>query len=313
MTLDPTIAALLKAAAHLPKVSELPVEVARKGFRARLAALPAATDPLAGVENLQLPAPDGRPTIPARLYRPTGDGGQSMPLLLYFHGGGFVLGDLDTHDGLCRRLCARSGSEVLAVDYRLAPEHPYPAALEDCRTALLWAQNHAGARGLALAGDSAGGTLAAATALSNRDRGKATIRALLLFYPMLDHPGANPPSYTQMAEGYGLTRDSMLYFIAQYLTRPEHLQDGYALPLRATSHAGLPPTLAITAHYDVLRDEAETYARALSAAGVESRLIRYADMNHGFMSLGGLVPVADAAIAAACTWLRDHAAAASIE
>ena len=307
MTLDTTIAALLKASAHLPKVSELPVEVARKGFRARLAALPAPADLLEGVENLQLPAPDGRPPIPARLYRPLGAGGRQAPLLLYFHGGGFVLGDLDTHDGLCRRLCARSGNEVLAVDYRLAPEHPYPAALEDCRTALLWAQTRAGARGLALAGDSAGGTLAAATALMTRDRGDALIRAQLLFYPMLDHPAVNPPSYLQMAEGYGLTRDAMLYFIAQYLSRTEHLQDARALPLRAASHAGLPPTLVITAHYDVLRDEAETYSGALSAAGVESRLIRYPDMNHGFMSLAGLVPAADEAIGQACAWLRDHA------
>lgn len=311
MTLDPTIAALIKATAHLPRLADIPIAAARKGFLARIALLPPVTEPLQSITNLRLPSGLGH-EIPARLYQPLAQplNEQSPPLLLYFHGGGFALGNLDSHDGLCRRLCARSGHAVLAVDYRLAPEHPYPAALEDCWVALNWATAHTETLGvsasLAIAGDSAGGTLAAGVALRWRDQNRPALSAQALLYPMVDHYSTGTASYREMAEGYGLTLDAMTYFLERYFSSATDHAHPYALPLRAASHAGLPPTLVITAQYDVLRDEAEAYAAALTTAGVQVQNTRYAGMNHGFMALSGLVGPADQAIQQVCDWLILH-------
>jgi acetyl esterase len=309
MPLHPKIEAILKATAHLPRPSSLPVEVARRGFRERTALLPPAREALDGVENLRLQVAGEKYSVGARLFRPLAAG--PLPLVLYFHGGGFVLGDLDTHDGICRRLCARSGCGILSVDYRLAPEHPFPAAVEDCWLAVRWvaAQAHElgfdGVR-LGLAGDSAGGTLAAATALRCRDQGGPTVCALALIYPTLEHYSANMPSYAEMASGYGLTRESMTWYWDNYLPEPQQRFDPYAVPMRAASQAGLPPTLVVTAEYDVLRDEGERYAALLVAAGVESRASRYAGMNHGFAGLAGWIEDADRALDEASRWLATH-------
>lgn len=307
MTLDPTIDAILKATANLPRLSEVPVPAARKGFLARIAQLPPATETLEEVRNLELALPSR--TLPLRLYRPQASA--SAPLILFLHGGGFVLGNLDSHDAFCRRLCARSGHAVLAVDYRLAPEHPWPAAHDDAWAALQWAQAHAAelgvdtAHGITVAGDSAGGALAAGLALRSRDE-RGPVNAQLLIYPVVDLPRDDRASYRNCAEGYGLTRDAMDYFVRHYLPRAADAQAPYALPLHATSHRDLAPALVITAEYDVLRDEGEAYARTLEKAGTAVQLTRYDGMHHGFMALNGLVRGADTALQEICAWLKQR-------
>lgn len=311
MTLDPTIAQLLKITAALPRLSEIPLAAARKGFLARIAQLPPAAEVLDEVRDLDLALEHPARRLALRLYRPQTPVKETPPLLLYLHGGGFVLGDLDSHDGLCRRLCARSGYAVLAVDYRLAPEHPWPAAHEDAWAALRWAHTHAGElgasskRGIVVAGDSAGGALAAGLALRSRDE-NGPVSAQVLLYPMLDHPDAGHASYRELAEGYGLTRDAMDFFITRYFARAQDDEAPYALPLRAVNHADLASALVITAEYDVLRDEGEAYAQALTAAGVPAQLSRYPGMNHGFMSLSGIVRGADDALLQVSQWLAAH-------
>jgi len=303
MPLHPKIAAILKATAHLPRPPQIPVDVARKGFRERIALLPPAPDAIGPIRELELPGRAG--PIRARSYRPAGP--VEGPLVVFFHGGGFVLGDLETHDGLCRRLCARARCPMLAIDYRLAPEHPFPAAVEDCWDALVWAAGNAaglGARGsaLALAGDSAGGTLAASIARRCREEGGPAICAQALMYPALGHYSCAPPSYSEMASGFGLTREAMVWYWDRYLQGADH-GDPRAVPLSSTDFARLPPTLVVTAEYDVLRDEGERYADALKAAGVEARASRYAGMNHGFIGLAGIVEQADQALEEVSRWL----------
>lgn len=306
MPLHPKIAAILKATAHLPRPPDVPVNQARQNFRERVALLPPATETLDAVEDRLI---DGR--LRVRLYRPRADA--PLPLLMFFHGGGFVLGDLDTHDGLCRRLSARAGCVVLAVDYRLAPEHPFPAGLDDCWLATCWAAKNAAEFGadagcIALAGDSAGGTLAAATAIQCRDLGGPALRAQVLLYPALTHYSAAFPSWDELASGFGLTRDSMVWYWDQYLGAPRMPLPAGAVPLQSTKHADLPPTLVITAEFDLLRDEGERYASLLAASGVAACATRYERMNHGFAALSGVVEEADSAIAEACAWLRTHLA-----
>lgn len=304
MPLHPTVASILRATAHLPKPPQLPLAEARAGFRQRTALLPRPEVQLARVEDIELMGM--QPALPARLYVPVGT--IPAPLLVFFHGGGFVLGDLDTHDGLCRRLCAASACVVLSVDYRLAPEHPFPVPADDCWNATRWAAQHAARLGadhtrIVVVGDSAGGTLAASTALRSRDLGGPALRAQVLIYPALAHYTANTDSYTELAEGYGLTRASMVWFWDQYLRTEMHRSQPYAVPAATGNMSGLPPALVITAEYDLLRDEGESYARALSAAGVVSRVVRFDGMNHGFAGLGGIVDAADQAICEVARWL----------
>ena len=304
MPLHPRIAALLEATAHLPRPPAVSVEVARRTMRERTRLLPAATEALHSVTDLELPGPAG--ALRARLYRPLGK--SPHPLLVFFHGGGFVIGDLDTHDTLCRRLCAGTPCVVLAVDYRLAPEHPYPAAAEDCWAATVWAARNATSLGsdrscLSVGGDSAGGTLAVATALHCRDQGGPALRAQVLLYPALAHYTQVSASYAEMAKGYGLTREAMIWFWDHYLPRAADRLDPYAVPAAGTC-IGLPPSLILSAEYDVLRDEAEDYATRLDSAGVPVRMRRCIGMNHGFAALGGWLDEADQALQEVSDWLR---------
>lgn len=287
----------------MPRVFEVPVAAARRGFRRRLALLPPASVEPARVDNLAIPGPGG--TIPARAYVASGPG--PFALVVFFHGGGFVIGDLETHDGMCRRLCVASGCTVLSVDYRLAPEHPFPAAFDDAWAAIQWASRRW--ERLVLAGDSAGGTLAAAAALRARDEGGPAIRGQVLIYPLLDHSSAGHPSYSEMAEGYGLTRDSAAWFLDQYLRESADRHNPYALPMQAQHHANLPPAFVLTAEYDVLRDEGERYAQRLASFGTPVHHERFAGMNHGFVALGGLVDEADQAIARMGAWIARTARA----
>ncbi|HWP66844.1 MAG TPA: alpha/beta hydrolase [Candidatus Limnocylindria bacterium] len=256
------------------------------------------------VRDLSLPGTAG--TIPARLYRPV-EGG-TLPLLVYFHGGGWVIGSLDTHDDVCRDLAKAAGCAVLSVAYRLAPEHRFPAAAEDCYAATRWAAANGAALGidparLAVGGDSAGGNLAAVTALMARDQHGPALRFQLLIYPVTCGR-MDSPSIHENADGYLLTRDAMVWFWDHYAPAKADRERPYAAPLRAADLHGLPPALVITAEFDPLRDEGEAYARRLEAAGVPTTLRRYDGQIHGFFTMGALIDRARDALAEAASALR---------
>jgi acetyl esterase len=304
MPVDPQIQALLDAAKELPPIHTLTPEQARAQFAAR--AVEGLRSPeIASAVDRAIDGPGGQ--LGLRVYTPLGQG--PFPLLVFFHGSGFVVCSLDTHDVMCRNLCAGAGCVVASVDYRLAPEHKFPAAPEDCLHATRWAGANAASLGadparIAVGGDSAGGNLAAVTALRVRDEGGPALCAQLLIYPVTEYWDAGMPSYTENAEGYGLTRDGMKWFWDHYLENLEDARDPRAAPLRAPDLRGLPPALVVTAEYDPLRDEAERYAARLREAGVPTELVRYAGMNHGFFFWPGVVDVAGTALDAASAWLR---------
>jgi acetyl esterase len=305
MPVDPQIQALLDKAADLPATHTLPVAEARRQMESRIGAMapPAA---VGGVEEYRMAGPAG--PLRLRIYTPK-VGSDAYPLVVFFHGSGFVLCSLDTHDGMCRNLCAGADCVIMSVDYRLAPEHKFPAGLDDCVAATRWAIEHARKFGAdpartVVAGDSAGGNLAAATALRLRDENGPALRSQLLIYPVTDYHTPGTPSYAENAEGYGLTRDTMKWFWGHYLTDAAEAANPYAAPLRAADLRGLPPALVQTAEYDPLRDEGELYAARLREAGVPVVLSRWAGMNHGFLFWVGVVDRAALAMAEAAAWLR---------
>jgi len=267
--------------------------------------LPFPAEPVADVAEREIPGPAG--PVPVRIYTPEGE--EPRPAVVFFHGGGWVIGNLDTHDGTARKLANAAGAVVVSVDYRLAPEHPYPAAAEDCYAATRWVAEHGAAElgvapgRLAVAGDSAGGNLAAVVSLMARDRGGPALAFQLLVYPVTD-PDFERASYRENAEGYLLTRDVMEWFWDQYVPEAERRHDPYAAPLRAPDLSGLPPALVVTAEYDPLRDEGEAYARRLEEAGVRVRCRRYPGMIHGFLSFADVVDQGKEAVAEAGTALR---------
>ncbi|GJD49472.1 Carboxylesterase NlhH [Methylobacterium crusticola] len=278
-------------------------EARRAGVRAlaRFAGPPAA---LAAVAEHALPGPAGR--LPARLYVP--HAGPAGPGLLFLHGGGFVAGDLDSHDGLCRALAAEAGVRVLALDYRLAPEHPFPAALEDAAAALAWlAEAGAGlgieAARLAVGGDSAGAGIAASLCARARDRGGPAIAGQVLLCPVLDAAGEGG-SRVAFAEGHGLDQATLARDVAAYAGSRDP-RDPAISPLRATAFAGLPPALIHTAACDLVRDDGAAYADRLAAAGVRVRHTCHPGMIHHFYGLGGLIPYAAAALRQVGAELRD--------
>lgn len=269
--------------------------------------------PLHDVRDLSIDGSTG--PLALRLYRPTAD--EQLPVILFFHGGGWVLGNLESHDNLCRALAAKCRALVIAVDYRLAPEARFPAALEDATSALHWLQRNMTALGgdparLVLAGDSAGGNLAAALALQARDQADLPIAAQLLFYPAVDLSRLDRPSTLQFAEGLFLTRERMAWFIEQYAPEPATRLDPLASPLLAPDHRRLPPALVITAQFDPLRDEGEAYAEALRQAGVDVQLQRYAGVLHGFASMDRWFPEAGQATDLAAAFLHQRFAARAL-
>ena len=307
MPVDPQIQALLDAGRHLPRTETLSPAAARAQYEARIAAM-APPARVARVEEQEIAGPAGAP-LKLRIYTPAGQG--PFPLLVFFHGSGFVLCSLDTHDGICRNLCAGAGCVVASVDYRLAPEHPFPAAPEDCLAATRWCAEHAAELGadparLVVGGDSAGGNLAAVTALRLRDEGGPRPIGQLLLYPVTDWHTPGWPSYAENAEGYGLTRATMEWFWGHYLADPA-TESGHphAAPIRAASLAGLPPALVTTAEYDPLRDEGEAYAARLAEAGVTVACTRWLGLNHGFYFWAGKVDRCTTAMEEAAGWLRE--------
>ncbi|HET6878644.1 MAG TPA: alpha/beta hydrolase [Pirellulales bacterium] len=291
MPLDPIAKRLLElaaAAGGTPMHLQTPGE-ARAAMLVQTAALGPA-EQVAKVEDLT--ATCSHCELPVRVYTPAGTG--PLAGLVYFHGGGWVIGSIDTHDGLCRSIANAAGCVVISVEYRLAPEHPYPAAVDDAYAATCWVVENAATLNvdparIAVGGDSAGGNLAAVTALVARDRGGPKLALQILLYPIADND-LNTSSYRDFAEGHLLTRDAMAWFFDHYVA--EHAARGqpYVSPLRAESHRGLPPALIITAECDPLCDEGNAYARRLEAAGVPVKWSCYAGMIHGFIRRHKLLP-----------------------
>ena len=289
--LDPGAAQVLEMirAAGRPPWHTLSPDEARASYLAGRQVTAPEPVPVAEVRDLTAAGPHG--PIPLRLYRPAAAPPTASPVLVFFHGGGWVIGDLETHDGVCRHLAERSGCVVIAVDYRLAPEHKFPAALDDAFAAANWVAARADALGLdpmrlAVGGDSAGGTLAAACCLLAREAGGSpAIAYQMLLYPATDF-AMDTPSHRQFAEGHLLTLDSMVWFRDLYLNGPSDMEDWRASPLRAGSLAGLPPAFVLTASHDPLRDEGERYARRLIEAGTPVTVWRAPGQIHGFLPQG---------------------------
>jgi acetyl esterase len=264
---------------------------------------------LAEVRELQAEGPAG--PIPLRLYRPHLGNGTAQPALVYLHGGGWVIGDLDTHDTLCRQLALRSGCCVIAVHYRLAPEHAFPAGVDDAITATRWVLAQAAALGLdpariAIGGDSAGGNLSATTTLALRpeDGSAHPLRFQLLIYPATDMR-AVAASHDSLGQGYLLTRDSIHYYRGHYIPDRANDADWRASPLLAESLAGLPPALVLTAGYDPLRDEGLAYAQRLSESGVACSQLCFERQIHGFITMGRVLEEADTAVTLCAAALRQ--------
>jgi len=305
MPVDPQIQALLDRGTGVPATHTLPVAEARRQYEARIA-LMAPSAQVAKVAERAIDGPGG--PLKLRIYTPAGSG--PFPLLMFFHGSGFVLCSLDTHDGMCRNLAAGIGCVVVSVDYRLAPEHKFPDGPDDCLAATRWAAAHAAELGIdpvriMLAGDSAGGNMAAVTALRIRDESGPTLCGQMLLYPVTDYHTPGTPSYAENADGYGLTRDTMEWFWGHYLKDPAEAENPYASPLRTPDLARLPPAYVMSAEYDPLRDEAELYGERLRTAGVPTEITRRPGMNHGFLFWVGVVAAADTAMAEACAWARQ--------
>lgn len=303
MSLDPQVQALLDAMAQMPTPGYATLTAAE--LRAATSGPSPFAPGDAGVssEDRVVTGPNGR--LALRLYRPQAGG--PLPMLLFFHGGGFVACGLDSHDNICRCLAARAGALVVSVDYALAPEAPFPAALEDAQFALDWLDSNAGAIGgdatrIALAGDSAGGNLAAALAQLARRNGPQ-LRHQLLLYPVLDC-AEESDSYREFATGYFLTAEAMHWYRRQYLPNARDARDPRASPLRQNDLAGLPSATIITAEYDPLRDEGEAYAAQLKAAGIAVESRRWPGQIHGFASMLGALDAADAVLDFASKKLR---------
>jgi acetyl esterase len=298
--LDPQIRKILEEAEASggPSIETLPHDEARRLSKQNGASLAGDPAPVAQVEDRAIMGPDC--AIPLRIYTP--DAAKPAPGLVYFHGGGWVLCDLDTHDVICRSLARRAGAVVVSVDYRLAPEHKFPAAVIDCFAATVWVYQNAAALGidphrLSIAGDSAGGNLAAVVALQARDEAAPRLALQALIYPATDLSSFETASHHEFAEGYDLSRSKMEWFRNHYLASPRDRRSLHASPLLAPDLSGLPPALILTAECDPLRDEGEAYAARLKAAGVPVRSTRYRGMIHPFFAMQGAVRQAREALA----------------
>jgi len=306
MPLDPQAKLVLDAVNAAPPLDTATLEPA--AMRALYQAMnPKTGQPaVAAVEDRTCPGPAG--DIPIRVFLPDSPDDGALPGLVYFHGGGFVIGGLDTHEDICRELAAGAGCVVVSVDYRLAPEAPFPAAPDDCLAATEHIASNAASFGidptrLAVGGDSAGGNLATVVARRARDGGGPVLVHQLLIYPVTDY-AFDTPSYRENAEGYLLTADTMRWFFGHYLTSPADGDSPDASPLRTPDLAGLPPATVLTAEFDPLRDEGEAYAQRLIEAGVKTTVARYDGMFHGFFAMPAQLDRARAATVQACDALR---------
>ena len=314
MSVHPQVAVLLERVARspLPPYCEVPPAVARRLYHDTRSATSPPPPEMGAVFLALVPAGP----IPLRVYKPAGAAkGEILPALVYYHGGGWVIGDLDTHDVICRELANGSRCTVFSVEYRLAPEARFPAAVEDCIAATRYIAAHAAELGvdpkrIAVGGDSAGGNLAAVVCIDARDKSDAMPCFQLLIYPATDQRSGHA-SHERNAEGYLLTRKVMNYFRGHYLPYEADWLDWRASPLLAASLAGLPPAYVITAGYDPLVDEGRAYAERLAGDGVKVQYRDYPDMVHGFLLMGGVLDTANQAVAGCCAALRSAFAAKS--
>jgi acetyl esterase len=306
--IHPDLAALMRAveAAGTPPLGTLPPGEARISYAASRRALQSPFDPVAAVEDIAIPGPGG--PLALRLFRgaPRGD---LLPGLLFLHGGGWVLGNLETHEGICRRIAAVAKCCVIAVDYRLAPEHPFPAAVQDGAAAMLWVATHGESLGidanrLAVGGDSAGGNLAAVVALMGRDGSVPPAMYQILFYPVTDL-AMTGESYERVTGGVPLTASSMRYFVDHYVPSQTDRLDWRASPLRAASLHGAPPALVLTCGHDPLCAEGQLYAARLEREGVPVTALHLSDQAHGLLNMGKAIGAAAGVI--------DFAAAALLQ
>jgi acetyl esterase len=293
--LDPNVRLLLES---IQAMGNAPVETlepaeARKQALDRFKLVAGIPEPVASVEDLRIPGPAGE--IPVRVYTP--EAPAPRPAMVYFHGGGWVICNLDTHDVVCRGIACRAGAVVVSVDYRLAPEFKFPAAVDDCYAATQWVASNARRLGIdpgriSVGGDSAGGNLGPVISLKSRDEQGPTIALQVLVYPVTDLSSFSTASYQEFAESHQLTRNMMEWFRTHYLKTAEDGLHPHASPLLARDLHSLPPALIITAECDPLRDEGEAYAKRLEEAGVPVTCTRYAGMIHPFFSLSGAIPQA---------------------
>ena len=296
MSVHPQVQALIERVARspFPPYHAVSAFVARRIYRETRAVLAPKPPEIAEVRLVAFE------NYAMRIYRPVQ--GDALPGLVYFHGGGWTIGDLDTHDVLCRQLALGARCAVFSVDYRLAPENPFPAAVEDCWAALRYVAEKGNVRGIAVGGDSAGGNLAAVVSLMARDQGGPAIAFQLLIYPATDQR-CGTASHERNAQGYLLTRDSINFFRRSYLPNEKDWSDWRASPLLAKNHAQLPPALIVAAGYDPLVDECRAYAEKLRGAGVQVAYREYADMVHGFI-LFGVLDTSNIAVQECCAALR---------
>ena len=309
MTLDPDVIGLLDLikAAGRPALDSLPPTEARVAFLAGRTVLQPDPSEVAAVRDFTIPGPAG--AIPVRLYRGIGtSAGGKLPCLVYYHGGGWVIGDLDSHDVLCRRLANDAGCAVLSVDYRLAPEHKFPAAYDDAVAAMRFAVEHPDQLGIdaakvAVGGDSAGGNLAAAAALAARDAGVALTNQVLI-YPATDM-AMTLGSYSRVTDGFPLVARTMVWFIEHYLRDEADKYDWRASPSRAASLRGSAPAIMVVAAHDPLADDGLAYAKRLEREGVRVASLYFSGQIHGFVSMGKLLRAADTAIGMVANSLRQ--------
>lgn len=289
---------IMKAAGRPAMTTLSPME-AREAYRNSRRALGPAAPDVALVEHFSAPGPVG--VVPLRYYRPAeSDDFEALPCLVYFHGGGWVIGDLETHDYVCRKLANVAGCAVIAVDYRLAPEHVYPAAVDDCAAAVRFivdnaARLHIDASRLAVGGDSAGGNLAAVIALMSRDGDLPPLAFQLLIYPATDMVNSYPSQSRDLSD-FPLSDDTVRWFSDHYGISAADRTDWRASPLQAASHEGLPPAFVLTAGYDPLADEGAAYARTLEKSGVRTTYLHMSDQMHGFITMSKVVKAAEAVL-----------------
>lgn len=293
---------------------EMTLEEARAADLAAVQASSGISEHVHEVLDKLIPGPAGG--LPIRIYRPYVSD-DPLPILIYFFGGGWTLGSINTSDAICRHLANASGCLTIAVGYRLAPENKYPAALHDCFAGLRWAAERAASLGadasrIAVGGDSAGGNLAAAVTLMARDAGGPAILSQLLVYPNTDY-FADTPSRRENTNPFLFNNRSVHWYYSNYLTSPEDGENPLVSPLRASCHAGLPQALVITAEHDPLRDEGEQYAQRLRDSGVRVELLRYAGVAHGFFAMAGVLEAGAHALRQAATYLRTTLAGDAVK
>jgi acetyl esterase len=308
--LDPSakrLLGMLAAVGGMADIAAMTPQQMREGFRRLAQSVDVKGVPIGKIEDGELPGPGG--ALPYRIYRPQQGAAQPLPALVFFHGGGCVFGDIDTHDGLCRMLCTESGCAVISVGYRKAPEHKFPAAVEDSYAATRWVADHAAELGLdahhiAVGGDSAGGGLAAVVCQLAATHHGPRLALQVLFCPVMDMR-ADTPSRKAFAEGYFLNQATIDWMLRHYCAADADLDDPRLSPLRAAQFSDLPPAHIHTAEFDPLRDEGEAYAKLLRQAGVATRYTCHAGMIHYFYAMAGAIPPARAALKEAAAAMRE--------